>query len=293
MIVAAFGSNAELTMLTQRLQVCSSFGNAPRLCSLCGSWAFAVPCPSSCLEWCATCGTWFCIYPCTICFHCPRCGCATMGMLRDGISCNTYLIANACPAPLCSEDYQDSPRTCLLGLSGSTSASTHCESQLRPYAVTDVHDWLAAHKSAERPAPLSQDMWISIERLPELENLCTDDGISRREFGRCAEDFDQLATHLNKFASRGLVLFHLARRAIIVFMAGRLTNRIHRNTASAESALSWMRAFGTIGLMMQTYTDRLEFSMVEVLKSRSQPPQALDFRKKLVSFTPSRGPACN
>ena len=62
---------------------------------------------------------------------------------------------------------------------------------------------------------------------------------------------------------KGLVLFHLDRNSTLVFVAGHKTNVV-----GAGSALSWLRRFGSMGILMRARGAHLEFAIVDVLWNR-------------------------
>ena len=78
---------------------------------------------------------------------------------------------------------------------------------------------------------------------------------------------------------KGLVLFHLDRNSTLVFVAGHKTNVV-----GAGSALSWLRRFGSMGILMRARGAHLEFAIVDVLWNRRQQNQAASRRSILLSI---------
>ncbi len=76
----------------------------------------------------------------------------------------------------------------------------------------------------------------------------------------------------------GVALFHLDRGRTLVFVAGRT-----RNAAGAGSALSWLRQFGAMGILMRSRGAHPEFAIVDVLWSRRQHHRTAYHRSALVS----------
>ena len=120
---------------------------------------------------------------------------------------------------------------------------------------------------------------MRIEPVSELEDAHIDDGVSCHNFGSSAEDFTRLSKELQQLMPKGLVLFHLDRNTTLVFVPGDKTKLV-----GAGSALSWLRKFGCMGILMRSRGAHNEFAIVDVLWNRRQPHQAAFRRSILLSI---------
>lgn len=189
-------------------------------------------------------------------------------------------IASQCTVSSPSEDFEDSPRSPSTEEQVVADTGSVGDSDLTLYAGTNVHAWLRLHwESQNMCVPFHRDMWVMIEPVQEFENSRIDDGIASHQFGRSAGDFKRLAEKLAGHISPGLVLFHLDREKTLVFVLGRKVTM-----AGAGSALSWLRTFGAMGILMRSRADILEFAIVDVLWHRRQQYRAAYHRARMVSI---------
>jgi len=88
-----------------------------------------------------------------------------------------------------------------------------------------------------------------------------DDGVTRRCFGSCVDDFRRLADQLAWDMPNGLIILHLDRKKALIFKPGREVN-----ATVIDTALSWAKKhYDALGIAIRTQAGgRIQFGILEV-----------------------------
>ena len=104
---------------------------------------------------------------------------------------------------------------------------------------------------------LKRTTCIRVENLPN--QLPFDDGIVRRNFGDCINDFQLLANRLAWDLPNGIVIVQLDKKKALVFQPDRQANAVELATG-----LSWAKSQNAMALTIRKRQDMLEFGVMDV-----------------------------
>ncbi len=147
----------------------------------------------------------------------------------------------------------------------------------------DIYDLLRDAWVQSGLLPVKRNLWVGIQDFREFGEVSLSDGLAQHSFGTVMEDFSRLAAALASDIPAGVAVLHLDKRKTFVFLPGQPPSE----PTSVESALSWLRRFGGLGLAARSRGNDVEFGLIDALWSLSQSCQGAQQRRELLMATVS------